>query len=135
MMPTGMFTSNTQRQLQWSVMKPPAVGPTIEREAEHGTEQALRAAALVGREEVADDGEDGGEEHAAEEALDAAEDDQLGHVLGEPAERRGDDEADHAGEQERLAAEQVAELAGDRRHRGRGDQVGGGHPGVGGRGR
>ena len=29
-MPTGMFTSNTHRQLQWSVMKPPSVGPTIE---------------------------------------------------------------------------------------------------------
>ncbi len=30
MMPTGMFTSNTQRQLKWSVMNPPVVGPTIE---------------------------------------------------------------------------------------------------------
>ena len=30
MMPTGMFTSNTHLQLQWSVMKPPVVGPTIE---------------------------------------------------------------------------------------------------------
>ena len=29
-MPTGMFTSKTQRQLQWSVMKPPVVGPMIE---------------------------------------------------------------------------------------------------------
>src|SRR5438309_3676829 len=28
--PTGMLTSKTQRQLQWSVMNPPAVGPTIE---------------------------------------------------------------------------------------------------------
>src|SRR6202158_4473102 len=29
-MPTGMLTSKTQRQFQWSVIKPPAVGPTID---------------------------------------------------------------------------------------------------------
>jgi hypothetical protein len=39
-------------------------------------------------------------------------------------------EADHAGYQEGLAPEHVAELACDRHQRGRGDQVGGGDPGV-----
>ena len=42
----------------------------------------------------------------------------------------GDDEPDHAGEQEGLAAEQVAQFAGDWHHDGRGHQVGGDDPGV-----
>jgi len=114
MMPTGMFTSNTQRQLQWSVMKPPAVGPTMELRPKTAPKRPWARPPLFGREEVADDREHGGEQDAAEHALDAPEHDQLGHVLGQATEGRGDDEPDHAREQEGLAAEQVAELAGDR---------------------
>jgi hypothetical protein len=98
-------------------------------EAEHAAEQALDAAAILGREEVANDCEDGGEQHAAEDALDASEHDQLRHVLRQPAHHRRGDEADHAREQEWLAAEEVAELARDRGHRGRGHEVCRGHPG------
>ena len=46
------------------------------------------------------------------------------------AERRRDDEADHAGQQEWLPPEEVAQLAGDRHHDRRGDQVGRNDPGV-----
>src|SRR5579859_364783 len=108
---------------------PAAGGRADDRaEAEHGAEESLQAAALLGREEVADDGEDGGEQDAAEKALHAAGDDELGHVLGQAADGGRDHEAEHAEEQERLAPEQVAELAGDRGHGGRGDEVGGRDP-------
>ena len=43
------------------------------RDAEHGAEQALVLAALLGREEVADDGQRDREDGAGAEALDAAE--------------------------------------------------------------
>ena len=42
----------------------------------------------------------------------------------------GDDEPDHPGEQEWLAAEQVTKLARDRDHDGGGHQIGGDDPGV-----
>src|SRR5260370_1289141 len=78
---------------------------------------------------VGDDGEDRGEQPPAEDALDASEHDQLGHVLRHPTHHGGGDEADHPREQERLTAEEVAELAGDRGHGGRRHQIGGGDPG------
>ena len=46
------------------------------------------------------------------------------------AQGRGGDEANHAGEQEWLAAEEIAELAGDRHHDRRCHQVGRDDPGV-----
>src|SRR4029077_10492313 len=61
----------------------PAGGGADDRaEAEDAAKQALHAAAAFGREQVADDCENRGEQHAAEDALDAAEHDQLRHVLG-----------------------------------------------------
>src|SRR5207253_11226601 len=83
------------------------------RQAEHGAEQTGKPGPLRRGKEVADYGEDGGEEHAAEDALDGAEGDQLQHAVRLAAQGGGDDEPDHAGEQEWLAAEQVAQLAGD----------------------
>jgi hypothetical protein len=55
-------------------------------QTEDAAEQALDAAAVLGREQVADDGEDGGEQDSTEDALDASEDDQLRHVLRQPTE-------------------------------------------------
>ena len=103
-------------------------GPNDRAESEHRPEQSCCAAALRRREQVADNREHGREQDASEDALDTPEHDQLGHVLGQPAERGGDDEADHARQQERLTTEQVAEFAGDRRHGRRGHQVSGRHP-------
>src|SRR5437879_2123389 len=89
-------------------------GTDDRREAEHGAEEAGETRPLARWKEIADDREDGGEEHAAEDALDGPEGDELEHAVRLAAQRRGSDEADHAGEQERLAAEEIAELAGDR---------------------
>jgi hypothetical protein len=50
--------------------------------------------------------------------------------LAETAKPAHGHEAGHAGEDERLAAEEVAEFAGDRDGDGRGEQVSGGDPGV-----
>jgi len=98
-------------------------------QSKHATEESGGAAPLVGREKVPNDGEHSREQHTAEQALDAPEDDQLVHVLGQATKRGGDDEADHPREQEGLAPEQVAELAGDRGHRRRRHEVGRRHPG------
>jgi len=58
------------------------------------------------------------------EALDGARDDEHRHVLRETAENGAGDEERDGGEQERLAAEQVAHLAVDRHRHGRGEEVG-----------
>ena len=99
-------------------------------EAEDAAEDALHPCPGLGIEDVGEDREDGGEEDASEQALGRPEDDQLGHVLAEAAEPAHDHEAGHPDEDEGLAAEEVAELARDRHRHGRGDQVGGGDPGV-----
>ena len=52
-------------------------------ETEDGAEQAGILAALARREEVGDGGEGGGEQRAAANALDAAEDDQLHHAVAD----------------------------------------------------
>ena len=48
MIPTGMFTSNTQRQLQWSVMNPPAVGPTMDARPNTAPKRPCARALCVG---------------------------------------------------------------------------------------
>src|SRR4029077_4106293 len=97
-------------------------------ETENGTEESLDARPLGRRVDVAKDGERRGEEHPAEEALDDPENDQLRHVLRDAAERGGRDKPDHPGDQERLAAEEVTELSGDRHDHRRGDKVAGDQP-------
>ena len=113
------------------VVGDPAAGRRADdrAQAEDGAEQTSETSALRGREQVADHGEHGREQHATEQALHAARDDELRHVLRESAQGGHDDEADHAHEQEGLSPEQVAELPGDGGHRRGGDQVGRRHPG------
>ena len=94
-----------------------------ERDAEHEAEEALVLAALGGREEVADDRERDREERAGAEALDAAEQHELPHLLAQAGQRRADEEQRDAADQDRLAAVQVGELAVDRHGHGRGEQV------------
>ena len=97
--------------------------PNDRRQPEDPAEDALQLRALGGGIEVADGREDAGEEHAAEDPLDAPKCDELGHVLGLPAERGRQDESDHPSEQKRLAAEEIPEFARDGSERRRRDQI------------
>ncbi len=99
-------------------------------EAEDAAEDALQLDPLLRRKDVSQHCEDSGKQHAAEEALDGSEEGQLKHVLRQAAESGGQHETDHACQQERLAAEHVAQLAGDRNHNRGADQVSGSDPGV-----
>ena len=65
-------------------------GPMRTREAEHGPEQALILAPLRRREQVADDRQRDREQCARAEALDAAEHDELPHLLRQPGQQRAD---------------------------------------------
>ncbi len=82
-----------------------------EGDAEDRTEEALVLAALLRREQVPDDGQCDREERAGADALDAAEDDELRHVLAETGEGRADEEDDDADHEDRLAPVKVRELA------------------------
>ena len=64
----------------------PADGRTDEeRDAEHRPEEALVLAALRGREDVTDDRQRDREQGAGTQALDAAEQDELPHLLRQAA--------------------------------------------------
>ena len=102
--------------------------PDHGRDAEHRAEPALVAPALSGRDEVADDRERRHHQPAAAEPLHRAERDQLAHVLREAAERRADEEDHDRRLQHELAAVEVAELAVERAGDGRREQVGGHDP-------
>ena len=99
-------------------------------EAEDGPEEALVLAALGGREEVADDGQRDREERPGADPLDAPEEDQLLHRLAQAGQRGADQEDRDPEEEQRLAPEDVGELAvegdGDRG----GQQVDRDDPGV-----
>ena len=100
------------------------------REREDPTEQPLVLAPLARAEEVADDGERDREDRAGAEALDAAEQDELPHLLAQAAQQRAGEEEADADHHHRPPPEQVGELAVDRPgHRG-GQQVDGDHPHV-----
>ncbi len=95
---------------------------------EHRGDQALVAGTLLGRDDVGDDGLGQRDQAAAADALQAAGEDQGQHRGGERAGDRAQDEQRDAGQQHGAAAVDVAELAVERRHRGRAQQVGGDHP-------
>ena len=99
------------------------------RHAEDGAEESLVAAALAGREDVADDRQRQHDQPAAAQALQGAERDQLGHVLADSAQHRADQEQHDRRLQQRLSAVQIAELAVQGPGHGRREQVGGHHPG------
>ena len=99
------------------------------RDAEDGTEEAHVPAALARADDVADDGHRRHHEPAPAEPLEAAERDQLGHVLAEPAQHRADEEEHDRRLEHDLAAVEVAELAVERPGDRRGEQVAGHDPG------
>ena len=82
-----MLTKKTQCQLDVVGQEATQRRADEGGDAEHGAEQALVLAALLGREQVADDGQRDREDRAGAEALDAAEGDQLLHRLAESAHR------------------------------------------------
>ena len=85
-----------------------------EADAEHGAEEALVLAALRRREDVGDDGQRDREQRAGAEALEAAEGEELPHLLAQAAEQGADQEDAHADEEDRPPAEDVRELPVDR---------------------
>ena len=99
------------------------------RDSEHAAEEALIAAALARRHDVADDGDRGDDKSAAAETLHDAEGDQLRQVLRYAAQRRADEEDDDRRLQHDAPAEEVAELAVKRHDDRRGQEVGRDDPG------
>ncbi len=95
---------------------------------EHAAEQALIAAAVPGRDDVGDDRLRPCQQAAAADALHRAEHDQYQNGVGQPAQRRPDEEDDDRRLEEHLAPVQVAQLAPQRRGHGGRQQVGGHHP-------
>ena len=85
--PIGTLTKKIQCQPNVSVMNPPMPGPDERRQAEDGPEQAEVLAPLGRRVEVRDDREGDREDGAAAQALEAAEQDELPHLLAEPGQR------------------------------------------------
>ena len=78
------------------VRDPPAQGrPDNRGKAEDRHNQPLPLTALSWREDVPDDGQGNGHHRSSSQALDAAIDDQLGHVLAGARQGRADQENDH----------------------------------------
>ena len=98
-------------------------------DAEHAAEQALVAAAVARRDEVADDGHRHDDQTAAAEPLDCSERDQLRHRLRQPAQRRPDQEEHERDLEDALAAVEVAELPVQRPDHRRRQQIRGHDPG------
>jgi len=92
---------------------------------------ALAAVGPVGR-QVADDDHGDAHQAAAAEPLQSAEDDQLGHALRRPAQRRSGHEDAHRGQIDRLDPEGVRQLAVQRLDGGAGQRVPGQQPRHGG---
>ena len=98
------------------------------RDAEDGEEVALVFGALTWGEHVAHDRQRHRHQTTGAEALDGAEDGQLDHRGREDREDRADDEDDDRDDEQRPPAEDVGELAVDRRRDRRDDQVRGRDP-------
>ena len=93
----------------------PEQRPDHAGQPEHGTEQALIAAAFTGRDDVADDRLGADHQSAAAKPLDGPEGDQLDHRMAEPGQDRADQEDDDGGLEEHLSSVLVAQLSPQRR--------------------
>ena len=102
--------------------------PDHRRDAEDAAEVPLIAAPIPRRDDVADHRRRGHHQPAAAETLQRAEGDQRRHVLGDPAQRRADEEENDRRLQNHLAPVQIPELPVQRRHDRRRQQVRGDHP-------
>ena len=117
-----------QRQPGPSVNQPPTSGARDRGEHHHCADEAHVAAAAPGRHDVGDDRVGQDHQSAAAQALHGAADDEPGHVAGEPADDRANDEDPDRGEEQALPADQVADLAVDRQGDRRGQEVRRQHP-------
>ena len=88
--PSGTLTKKIQRQVRKSENTPPSVGPTTADIAQTLATYPWTLARSASDVEVADDRHAGRLDRAGAEALQPAEDDQRGHVPGEPAQDRAD---------------------------------------------
>ena len=98
---------------------PPAIAPKMPN--------ALARSAGIG-EGRGQQRERGGREQRAEDALQRAGGDEHAEALGGAAERRGDGEAEQAGDEDALAAEEVADAAAEQQQAAEGERVGGDDP-------
>ena len=108
--------------------QPADEGADEARYAEHGEEVALVFGAVTRRQHVAHSGEGERHESAGAETLHGAEDRELVHARGDTRQQRTDEEDADGDDEQGPAAEDVAELAVDRRRDGRHHQVGGRDP-------
>ena len=128
-MPIGMLMKKIRCHDQFSVRKPPRSGPRMAATPNTAPNRPWYLPRSGGVEQVADDREADREQRARAEALDAPEDDQLGHVLAEARQRRADQEDRDADHQHRLAAVEVGQLAVERHRDRRCEQVDRDRPG------
>jgi hypothetical protein len=98
--------------------------------AEHGEEVALVLGALARGNDVADDRQRQREQAAGAQTLHRAVERERAHRGGERAQHGPEDEQRDGDDEQLLAAVDVAELAVERRDDRRGDEVGGGRPGL-----
>ncbi len=102
--------------------------PGDRRDAEDGADQPHVAAALARRDDVADDRLRADHQAAGADSLERAERDQLIHRLAEPRQHRPGEEDQDRDEEHGLAPVHVAELAVERRRDGRREQIRGDDP-------
>ena len=126
--PTGMFTKKIQCHEKTCVNQPPISGPITEETPNTAAKTPWILPRSLGAMTSRDGREGEHEESAAAQALQGPRGDQEGHRAREPAERGAEQEQAHRDEHHRAAAVEVAELAVERRHDGRGEDVGGHHP-------
>ena len=98
-------------------------------DSENRPEVALVAAALAGRDDIADDGERQRHEATGAEPLNCPGTDELPHLRRQAGQSRADEEHDDGEAEHRLAAVEVGDLAVQRGGRRRRQQVGGHNPG------
>ena len=112
--PIGTLTKKIQCQLKRVGDEAAEARTDQRRDAEDGPEEAQVLAALGRRVQVGDDRERDREDGAAAEALEAAEQDELPHLLAEAGQDRRDEEQADREDDDRPPAEQVGQLAVDR---------------------
>ena len=100
------------------------------REAEDRSQRAHVLAAVLGRNNVGDDGLREDHQAAAAQPLDGAEDDKTPEIGGQGAAHRCERKQGDGNEEQVPPAQDVTELAIDGHHDGGGQQVGGSDPGL-----
>ena len=120
----GRLTRKTRFQSPCSSSQPPATGPMAMPRPAMAAHAAIAFGALVGGEDVDEDGQGRGHDEGAADAHEGAGGDELRRVGGQRGERRAGAEHEQAGGEGALAAEAVAEAAGGQQQAGEDEHVG-----------